>query len=737
MPNTTAEPTRILISYSHDSAEHDKRVLNLADRLCGNGIDTELDQYISGTPSEGWPNWMTRIVKDVQFVLVVCTATYYKRATGEEKKGVGKGVKWESLLSSQAIYDNNSENKKFIPILFADGKYEYIPDPLRPVTHYYIDDDEQYQNLYRYLTDQPKAIKPKLGKPLELSPQNTDGQPPAPITTPDQANEPVAVRLTVPFLAEPDIFVGREKELKQLTEALSKPGSVHAVSGKLVNLIGLGGIGKTTLAREALKRCKDNFPDGCFEIRLEGMSPQAFAVKLNGLLNQPPSEPADVEQAQLQITHLLNEHQILLLLDNVIDANELLQVLPQSCKSSIIVTSRDLDLADAVRITRPNLHVSDSFLEVFNGKECLSLFEQLLGGKYQTEQEDTYLAIAEQLGFLPIALRLAISTLIFGPRHSPTQLLSILKSDQKLKLIDTALKHDANSDERSIFAVFDLSAPLLDESLKQTLAELAVCAPGPVPVDFLQHLTEQDDLADSLETLVRYSWCKQICVDDVQHYELHQLVRELIQEQLVGDELRDRHVDIVHHLFIEEPAHFLELERWLGQADLILPVLKERKDRRLVYWASGGFCVFCKNRGYGERFITICQWVIESFQDNKADVAIALGNQALLIRDFGRLDDAMALHQNEEAIHELMGAQVSLAICYGNQATIHLYRGKFDKAMALRQKEEVICEEMGDRAGLSRSYGNQALILRARGQLDEAMTLHQKEEAICEARAEG
>ena len=48
---------KIFISYSHDSPEHADLVLELADRLVGDGIDCILDQYES-SPAEGWPKWM-------------------------------------------------------------------------------------------------------------------------------------------------------------------------------------------------------------------------------------------------------------------------------------------------------------------------------------------------------------------------------------------------------------------------------------------------------------------------------------------------------------------------------------------------------------------------------------------------------------------------------------------------------------------------------------------------------
>ena len=107
----------VFISYSHDSPEHADRVLKLADRLVGDGIDVILDQY-EPTPSEGWPRWMDKKIRDASFVLMVCTETYYSRVMGEEKLGVGLGVKWEGNLIYQHIYNADTTNSRFIPVLF-------------------------------------------------------------------------------------------------------------------------------------------------------------------------------------------------------------------------------------------------------------------------------------------------------------------------------------------------------------------------------------------------------------------------------------------------------------------------------------------------------------------------------------------------------------------------------------------------------------------------------------------
>jgi hypothetical protein len=48
-----SEAPKVFISYSHESAEHEQRVLALAERLRKDGVDVQLDQYVAGTPPAG------------------------------------------------------------------------------------------------------------------------------------------------------------------------------------------------------------------------------------------------------------------------------------------------------------------------------------------------------------------------------------------------------------------------------------------------------------------------------------------------------------------------------------------------------------------------------------------------------------------------------------------------------------------------------------------------------------
>jgi len=162
-------PPKVLISYSHDSPEHNDRVLELANRLRADGIDCAVDQY-EKSPAEGWPAWMEHRIEEAHFVLVVCTETYRRRMEGTASAGVGHGVRWESLLLRQQLYDAGAVNERVIPILLGAAGVEAIPTILRPTTHYRPEKADEYEQLYRRLTGQPWILKPPLGHVRPLPP---------------------------------------------------------------------------------------------------------------------------------------------------------------------------------------------------------------------------------------------------------------------------------------------------------------------------------------------------------------------------------------------------------------------------------------------------------------------------------------------------------------------------------------------------------------------------------------
>ncbi|MCI0392631.1 MAG: SUMF1/EgtB/PvdO family nonheme iron enzyme [Acidobacteria bacterium] len=171
MSSSQPIPPKVFISYSHDSHEHLDRVLALADRLRAEGIDCNLDQY-EPAPAEGWPRWMDKQFKDADYILVVCTETYCRRFEGREERGKGLGVKWEGAIITDELYSNEAVNKRFIPVLFSDDDAAHVPQRLQHYMRHLIAGAEGYEELYRRLANQPRVVKPQLGRMRSFEPVN-------------------------------------------------------------------------------------------------------------------------------------------------------------------------------------------------------------------------------------------------------------------------------------------------------------------------------------------------------------------------------------------------------------------------------------------------------------------------------------------------------------------------------------------------------------------------------------
>ena len=161
------KPVRVLVSYSHDSDHHKNRVLSLCCKLIQDGVDAEVDQFTE-SPVEGWPRWMARKLKEVDFVLTVITESYGERFEGRGPRNKGLGSDFEGKLITQLLYNDKSLNSRVIPICFGAKDRQHTPVILQSATTYDVTDSGQYTRLYSILTSQPLLEKPALGPVKKL-----------------------------------------------------------------------------------------------------------------------------------------------------------------------------------------------------------------------------------------------------------------------------------------------------------------------------------------------------------------------------------------------------------------------------------------------------------------------------------------------------------------------------------------------------------------------------------------
>jgi MinD-like ATPase involved in chromosome partitioning or flagellar assembly/tetratricopeptide (TPR) repeat protein len=150
---------RAFISYSHDPPENEAKVLALANRLRGDGIDAVLDQYES-FPTQGWALWTKEQARSARFVLIVCTERYLQQA---EDQGTYPGAQLAAQTIREIVSDATGTNTRAVPVLLEEGDLRYVPTELQRYNQFQVYTKDGYDALCRLLTGQPELPKPALG----------------------------------------------------------------------------------------------------------------------------------------------------------------------------------------------------------------------------------------------------------------------------------------------------------------------------------------------------------------------------------------------------------------------------------------------------------------------------------------------------------------------------------------------------------------------------------------------
>lgn len=311
---------KLFISYSHDSDEHAKKVLQFANELRKAGYDVLIDQHVAA-PSEGWAIWMENGIADADFILLVITETYSRRITLKEKEGIGFGCQFEGKLIHNAICNNASRNEKFLPVLFDSANKLFIPSILNNDTYYPITGREDFLNLRRRLDNAHQAPAPELGEYLPIEPPEDPGSffDDEPVKAVEE-QRPVVELNNMPSPCE--VLFGRENEMDMLNKAWDEPKT------RIISFIAWGGVGKSSLISHWIQRMDElNFKGAkrvfAHSFYSQGSSDQS-QVSVDDFLNQAFSfvkytgkkPESDHEKGKL-LAELFCQQKTLLVLDGL------------------------------------------------------------------------------------------------------------------------------------------------------------------------------------------------------------------------------------------------------------------------------------------------------------------------------------------------------------------------------------------------------------------------------------
>ena len=314
------------------------------------------------------------------------------------------------------------------------------------------------------------------------------------------------------------VFVGRDRELKDL-HALLQKGDRVAIAA-----VGMGGIGKTTLARWYAREHQVDYPGGIWWLSAGQLVPQALAYAGRSVgLEELPTDWGNEQIVQ----HYLARWEAqwpgrkLLVLDDVWEYKSVKGFLPKQGAFRVLMTTR-------VRMQSP---VKRLQLGVLEPVAALALLHELLGEDARIEEEATVAqALCEWVGYLPLGVDL-IGRYLSESSASLAAVFEALKR-RALEARMIATVPDEMDYEHNVEAALELSWQTLDKQGQTVALLLGLFALAPIAAEWVvASLPDWDelDVRDCLDRqLVKRSFVNQT----PDGYELHGLVREFLQAKL-------------------------------------------------------------------------------------------------------------------------------------------------------------------------------------------------------------
>jgi WD40 repeat protein len=125
----------VFVSYAHESNAHRADVRRLHDLLAAAGLAPILDVF-HDEPGRDWALWMRDQVDTADWVLVIASAAYKRRADSPQQlpEDEGRGVWWEARYLRGILYSQRQRAGRFLPVVLLGGSAAHLPNFFAPDT---------------------------------------------------------------------------------------------------------------------------------------------------------------------------------------------------------------------------------------------------------------------------------------------------------------------------------------------------------------------------------------------------------------------------------------------------------------------------------------------------------------------------------------------------------------------------------------------------------------------------
>ncbi|MFD4672096.1 BTAD domain-containing putative transcriptional regulator [Lentzea sp. NPDC058450] len=474
--------------------------------------------------------------------------------------------------------------------------------------------------------------------------------------------------------ARPEPFVGRGAEIELITGSADTVIAVH----------GPGGQGKSALATAAAHALAGRFPDGQLYVDLHGATPGRSPLQpaevirrfLRALGTPPLAVPTDPSEAAALYRSALARRKVLVLLDNAVDAAQVVPLLPGEPGSAVLITSRRM-LA-----TLSALHVR---LDPLPEADAL----RLLGDDGEAARE-----VARACDHLPLALTIAAARLRSRPDWTTATLARRL-ADQRHRL------DELDFDDLGVRSSFQMSFEGLSPASTRAFTLLCSLTVPTVSEPVARALLGQDDVDRALDPLVD---AKLVEPCGPERYRVHDLLR-LFGAERADDEVPDALGRALTH-YRSTLAAALQKLRPHAYGALTHSLVRQDVDEPL-------------------------RWLTDEAENLLAAARSSVGSEALAEQGLAiahmlyphlfkqdRVADLVELGEIADQAARTVGSSAALQTALLVRSAANRRIGRFGDALA--QLEEVLEARADDPFGQGRALAGIGAVQRELGELDAA-----------------
>ncbi|AQG81108.1 tetratricopeptide repeat protein [Spirosoma montaniterrae] len=496
-------------------------------------------------------------------------------------------------------------------------------------------------------------------------------------------------------------LVGRTDELSQI--------DAHFARHDMLLLRGMGGIGKTTLAKAYMARSRDGY-DHLAYVEIVGTIADSILIQLGNspdVAFTPNLADSTDDKFKALIDTLGRIPNLLLVLDNANDADDLRlrQRALESLAGRVLITGR----------ARPQTFVQErkvQEIKKLTPADALQLFKNLYPIPLTDAEDELVKTILEKAFYHPKLIEVLAKAAYANSWLQLTDLRAIVEQKEyRHEAINYPVEVDDQTKAiyRILLDLFDTDR--LSDDAQQLLRYFAVLPTIDVPITHLATIlrantpAEQQQLQTSLQELTRLGW-----LDDTnnRYFAMHGLVQWTMRERLQPTATNcERLLDgMADALYTEPTENPLDKQVYLPYTAEWLTLFANEKNEILARFFNN-LARFFNNiaatyralgqhderLAYNQNALAIFEAVLPT---NHPDLAQSINNIAEAYGALGQQDKRLEYNLKALAIREavLPANHPDLAQSFNNIAATYYYTGDLGKALDYMQKALTIWERV-------------------------------------------